>query len=129
MPNAHARPQWRRTYHGSRIATARSVSHELTSIEESRNHGMADNGPRQAGKLVKRRHGLGVAATLGTQIGGDQVRLQFAVGGHVRKSLVGCLLLVLCGALAACGGGSTTDPAGAPAAPTTALSHPPASPS
>ena len=47
----------------------------------------------------------------------------------MRKSLVGCLLLVLCGALAACGESSTTDPAGASAAPSTALSQPPASPS
>ena len=47
----------------------------------------------------------------------------------MRNSLVGCLLLVLCGALAGCGGSSTTDPAGGSSAPSTTLNHPPVSPS
>jgi hypothetical protein len=47
----------------------------------------------------------------------------------VRKSLAGCLLLVLCAALAGCGGSSGAGPAGASSAPSTTLSQPPASPS
>ena len=47
----------------------------------------------------------------------------------MRKSLAGCLLLVLYGTLAGCGGGSTTGPAGASSAPSTAASQSPASPS
>ena len=45
------------------------------------------------------------------------------------KSLVGCLLLVLCGALVGCGADSATGPDGASSAPSTTLSQPPASPS
>ena len=45
----------------------------------------------------------------------------------MRKSLVGCLLLVVCGGLAGCGGSATTDPAGASSAPATTLSPPSAS--
>jgi hypothetical protein len=43
----------------------------------------------------------------------------------VRESLVGCLLLVLCGGLAGCGGSQTTDPARTSSAP----ASPPSSPS
>jgi hypothetical protein len=55
--------------------------------------------------------------------------LTLRFGGHVGRSLVGCLLLALCAALAGCGAGSTTDPAGESTAPATTLSQSPASPS
>lgn len=47
----------------------------------------------------------------------------------MRKSLAGCLLLVLCGALAGCRADSTTGHDGASTAPSTGLSQSPASPS
>jgi hypothetical protein len=63
-----------------------------------------------------------------TEIGGEQRRRRnCGFGGQVRKSLAGCLLLVLCGALAGCGGSSTSGPAGASSAPSSTLSQPPTS--
>jgi hypothetical protein len=47
----------------------------------------------------------------------------------VRKSLAGCLILVLCGVLGGCGGSSTTGPSGASSTPSTTASQSPASPS
>jgi hypothetical protein len=45
-------------------------------------------------------------------------------GDRMRKSLLGFLLLTLCGGLVGCGAGSTSAPAGAPAAPSPTSSQP-----